>query len=110
MPVNLPLVTRGQLLQKLTEIRDLEEGLEGMTNETLIDAQKKKIAKLKKESEEIIGGTAQGYFINNVKRKQKNSLIKYLLIQNLLKAFLNGDVDVVIMNDPETQQNFAKSG
>ena len=108
MPVNLPLVTRGQLLQKLTEIRDLEEGLEGMTNETLIDAQKKKIAKLKKESEEIIGGTAQGYFINNVS-VTKEQFAKIASNSKFAEGVINGEIDVTIMNDADTQKGFAEA-
>jgi len=107
MPVNLPLVTRGQLLQKLTEIRDLEEGLEGMTNETLIDAQKKKISKLKKESEEIIGGTAQGYFINNVS-VTKEQFDKISSNSKFAEGVINGDINVTIMNDADTQKGFAE--
>jgi hypothetical protein len=108
MPVNLPLVTRGQLLQKLTEIRDLEEGLEGMTNETLIDAQKKKIAKLKKESEEIIGGTAQGYFINNVS-VTKEQFAKIASNPKFAEGVINGDINVTIMNDADTQKGFSEA-
>ena len=108
MPVNLPLVTRGQLLQKLTEIRDLEEGLEGMTNETLIDAQKKKIAKLKKESEDIIGGTAQGYFINNVS-VTKEQFAKIASNSKFAEGVINGEIDVTIMNDADTQKGFAEA-
>jgi hypothetical protein len=108
MPVNLPLVTRGQLLQKLTEIRDLEEGLEGMTNETLIDAQKKKIAKLKKESEEIIGGTAQGYFINNVS-VTKEQFAKIASNSKFAEGVINGDINVTIMNDADTQKGFSEA-
>jgi hypothetical protein len=105
MPVNLPLVTRGQLLQKLTEIRDLEEELGGMTNETLIDAQKKKIAKLKKESEEIIGGTAKGYFINNVSL----TFDQFKAIASnpkFAERVINGEVDFTILNDDKTQEFF----
>jgi hypothetical protein len=105
MPVNLPLVTRGQLLQKLTEIRDLEEGLDGMTNETLIDAQKKKIAKLKKESEEIIGGTAQGYFINNVSLT-KEQFIAVAANPKFADRVISGEIDFTILNDNKTQDFF----
>jgi hypothetical protein len=100
MPVNLPLVTRGQLLQKLTEIEDLEQGLEGMTNETLIGNQKKKIAKLKKESEEIIGGNAKGYFINNVSVTLEE-FSKIASNPEFADRVINGEVDVVIMNDTD---------
>jgi hypothetical protein len=106
MPVNLPLVTRGQLLQKLTEIEDLEQGLEGMTNETLIGNQKKKIAKLKKESEEIIGGNAKGYFINNVSVTLEE-FSKIASNPEFADRVINGEVDVVIMNDTDTQKSFA---
>lgn len=105
MPVNLPLVTRGQLLQKLTEIRDLEEGLDGMTNETLIDAQKKKIAKLKKESEEIIGGTAQGYFINNVSLT-KEQFMAVAANPKFADRVISGEIDFTILNDNKTQDFF----
>jgi hypothetical protein len=108
MPVNLPLVTRGQLLQKLTEIRDLEEGLDGMTNETLIDAQKKKIAKLKKESEDIIDGTAQGYFINNVS-VTKEQFAKIASNSKFAEGVINGEINVTIMNDADTQKGFSEA-
>jgi hypothetical protein len=108
MPINLPLVSRGQLLQKLTEIEELEQGLEGITNETLIGNQKKKIAKLKNESEEIIGGTAQGYFINNVS-VTKEQFAKIASNSKFAEGVINGEIDVTIMNDADTQKGFAEA-
>jgi hypothetical protein len=108
MPINLPLVSRGQLLQKLTEIEELEQGLEGITNETLIGNQKKKIAKLKNESEEIIGGTAKGYFINNVSVTLEQ-FAKIASNPEFAERVINGEVDVVIMNDTDTQKSFSNA-
>lgn len=107
LPATINKEQRIQLLDKLTEIEEVRKSLAGITDETLKKAHESKITLLQKEAGDIIGGTAQGYFIDAISfsKEEFTRLMKQKLFQQEL---VEGKHKIFIANDEKFSESIAE--